>query len=252
MPARRPDDLPDDPIASSGGRRIPFEPPAADPLAVVGRDQGESGSDRDADQPGERDPTLRVRVVEEQEDRADQRAGGEDGVLERAEPEHPHARLLGRDAEILEGLDVHCEPAARDEHPEPGGDDRSRPQSTELDAAAHVSDLAVRERVADVRGDRARHGERDPVPVRVPEMRRDGAVPRRAGDEDRGDQRDRGGEDHEHDDVVRLLLAVVGEQHLERSAPANAPARHRSLCTHMRPGGFEPPTRGLEVRRSVH
>ena len=36
-------------------------------------------------------------------------------------------------------------PAAGNEHPEPGGDDRARPQRAELDAAPDAGDLAVRE-----------------------------------------------------------------------------------------------------------
>ena len=196
--------------------------------------------------------------------------------------------------------------------PNPADDDRAGPQRAELDAASHVGDLAVRERVADVRGDRAGHRERDPVPVRVPETRGDRHVPRRPGDEDRRDERERGGEDHEHHDVVRLVLAVVGEQHLEGAATPQAQSglfghcllrshytheecasvvgarsgrsrgraggdlcplrasrnpvrRPAPLCrppgagrmahvgqSSMRPGGFEPPTNGLEVRRSVH
>ena len=110
-------------------------------------------------------------------------------------------------------------PPRGNEHPEAGGDDRARPQRAELDAAADVGDLAVRERVADVRGHGTGHREREPVPVRVPEPRGDGHVARRARDEDRRDQRERGRDDHDHHDVVRLVLAVVGEQHLEGAAP---------------------------------
>ena len=84
--------------------------------------------------------------VAEQEDRADEGAGREDGVLERAEPEHPHARLVARNSEILERLEVDRESATRDEHPEAGRDDRTGPQSAESDAASDVRDLAVRER----------------------------------------------------------------------------------------------------------
>ena len=158
-------------------------------------------------------------MLEEQEDRADQGAGGEDGVLERSEPEHAHARLFGRHAEILECLDVDREPAAGDEHPEPGRDDRARPQRAQLDAAADVGDLAVRERVADVRSDRAGDGEREPVRVHVAEPRGDGHVARRARDEDRGDEREARCDDHQHHDLMRLVVAVVREQHLEGAAP---------------------------------
>ena len=161
-------------------------------------------------------------MVEQQEDRADQGAGGKDRVLERAEPEHPDPCLVPRDAEILERLDVHREPAAGDEHPEPGGDDRARPQRAELDAASDVGDLAVGERVADVGGHGTGHRERDPVPVRVPQTGGDGHVARRARDEDRRDQRERGRDHHDHHDVVRLVLAVMGEQHLEGAAPPHA------------------------------
>ena len=129
-----------------------------------------------------------------------------------------------------------------------------------LHAAADVRDLAIRERVTDVRGDRARDGEREPVRVRVPETRGDGHVARRPRDEDRRDERQRRRDDHQHHDVVRLVLAVVREQHAERTATPIAPDLTRRVILRlyprrsreMRPGGFEPPTRGLEVRRSVH
>ena len=108
--------------------------------------------------------------VAEQEDRADEGAGREDRVLERAEPEYPHARLIARNAEILERLEVDRESAARSEHPEAGRDDRAGPQSAEPDAAADVGDLAVRECVADVRGQGSGNCEGNPVPVRVPDV----------------------------------------------------------------------------------
>ena len=92
------------------------------------------------------------------------------------------------------------------------------------------------------------------MPVRVPDVRGDGNVARRAGHEDRRDQRERGRDDHQHHDVMRLVLAVVSQQHLEGPASAKAPggrSRHGCffLCSTevMRPGGFEPPTRGLEA-----
>src|SRR5207237_376219 len=78
-----------------------------------------------------------------------------------------------------------------------------------LDAAAHVGDLPVREGVADVGGDGARDREREPVRVRVPETGGDGHVTSRPGDEDRCDERQRGGDDHQHHDVVCLVVAVV-------------------------------------------
>ncbi len=313
MPARRGDDLPDDADRLERRPEDRLQPAAADPLAVVDGDQRERSADRDADRPRERDRALRVRVVREQEDRADQGAGRENGVLERAEPEHPYARLVAWDAEILERLDVHREPTAGDEHAEAGGDDRTRPQRAQLDAAPDVGDLAVRERVADLRGHGPRDCERDPVPVGMPEVRGDRHVPRGSRDEDRRDERERGREDHEHHHVVRLVLPVVGEQHLEGAAPPQAKGGLRGHCLlrsqytqeecasvvgvasgaaagdatgrrplppprveeprpppratvppagcrpvdpsepiAMRPGGFEPPTRGLEVRRSVH
>ena len=155
-------------------------------------DQREHCPGRDADRPRERDRALRVRVVREQEDRADQGAGREDGVFERAEAEHPHARFVAWDAEILERLDVHREPTAGDEHAEAGGDDRTRPQRAQLDAATHVRDLAVRERVPDLRGDGSRDREREPVRVRMPEVRGDRPVPCGSRDEDRRDKRERG------------------------------------------------------------
>jgi hypothetical protein len=43
----------------------------------------------------------------------------------------------------------------------------------------------------------------------VPDVRGDRDVARRAGDEDRRDERERGGDDHQHHDVMRLLLAVM-------------------------------------------
>ena len=110
-----------------------------------------------------------MRVVQQQEDRADEGAGREDCVLERAETEHPDPRLLRRDAEIFERLDVDGEPAAGDEHPESGGDDRGGAQRAEPNAAADVGDLPVGKRVADVRGDGARNREREPIRVRVPD-----------------------------------------------------------------------------------
>ena len=61
-------------------------------------------------------------------------------------------------------------------------------------------------------------------------------------DRDRRAERERTGEDHESHEVLGLVLAVMGEQSERAVRPA----------AHMRPGGFEPPTRGLEVRRSVH
>ena len=112
---------------------------------------------------------------QEQEDRADAGAGREDRVLERAEAEHPHARLVARDAEILERLDVDREPAAGMNIPKPAATIAPARSALEPDAAADVRDLAVREGVADVRGHGARHRERDPVPVRVPDVRGDGA-----------------------------------------------------------------------------
>ena len=80
-------------IASSGGPRI-SQPAAADPRAVTDRDHSERGPDGKAIV--HESVTARcVRVVGEQQDRADQRAAGEHAVLERAEPEHPHPRLRG-------------------------------------------------------------------------------------------------------------------------------------------------------------
>ena len=49
------------------------------------------------------------------------------------------------------------------------------------------------------------------------------------------------------DDAARIALAEgsCGAVLIDRAAPA-------PWCDSVRPGGFEPPTRGLEVRRSVH
>ena len=82
-----------------------------------------------------------------------------------------------------------------------------------------MCDLAVRERVADVGGDGADDREREPVGVSVADAGGNGHVARRAGHEDRRDQRQRCRDEHQHHDVMRLVLAVVGEQNAERAAP---------------------------------
>ena len=237
MPPRRRDDLPDDSDRFERWAEHAAQAAAAKPLAVTDGEQGKRRSRRNADRPRERYRALRVPVVDEHEDRADERTRREDGVLERAETEHPDPGLVGRHAEILERLDVDGESAARNEHPEPGGDDRGRAQPPELDAAAHVGDLPVREGVADVGGDGARDREREPVRVRVPETGGDGHVTSRPGDEDRCDERQRGGDDHQHHDVVCLVVAVVCEHHAEGAATPIAlscPARHRPLVPKAR------------------
>src|SRR5579863_4599480 len=104
-----------------------------------------------------------------------------------------------------------------------------------------MRDLAVREDVADVRRERAGEREREPVEVRVPRDVGNRSKPRDPSDRDRRDERERARKDDEDDEVLRLMLAMVGEQAERAVRPA----------AHMRPGGFEPPTRGLEVRRSV-
>ena len=105
-------------------------------------------------------------------------AGREERVLERAEAEDADARLAVGDAGLPEGVEVDCEPAARDERPEACGDGRSGRAAAHLRPFLDAGDLAVAERVPDVREDLGREG--DDEPDRGTPCRRSATAPKPA------------------------------------------------------------------------
>src|SRR5439155_8848135 len=119
----------------------------------------------------------------------------------RAQTEDAHACLARLQPRGFQGLPVDHEPSANHERAEAGGDDRACASNPEPWAALEARDLAIRDDIAEVRGDL--HPERDGQPdrVEVAELVEHAAEAGRPRDSDRRTERE-GSPDPDEDRVL--------------------------------------------------
>lgn len=173
---------------------------------------------------------------EQDDDRADERRGGEDGVLERSEREHPRDRVLSAKAGAAERPVVDREAARRVRGREDAeaGDDRAHRQSQrEHRPAVNAGDGAHGEHVPEIGRHLAGEADREPDRHDVLDRVYQPAIARHVGETDRRRRCERSGADQDED--VAPLEAERGPDRLRPSPPA----RHdRSSRSH---GGVELP-----------
>jgi len=183
------------------GESVPPTPAPAQAVAQPQRREREDAADGHGDRPGHRQPRSRlVHVVDEHHDRDDARCGGEERVLEGAEPQDPDARLAIADPFLAERMEVEREASAGDERAEAGCDEGDRPRRCQRRPAFDAGHLAVGEDVPHV-GERLR-AERGRQPDAVDSAqavrdRTEAGGPRDA-DEGGGGKRGREGDEEDH------------------------------------------------------
>ena len=174
---------------------------AAQPVAKPQRREREHAAGRHGDRPGHGQAATRlVDVVEQQQNRNDARGRRQQRVLERAEPEHAHARLAIVHELLPKCVQVDGEPSAGDEDAETRRNEGNGPRVGEAWSVLDPSNLAVGEHIAEVRKQLARQAQGKPDELRP--GRRAGHLAEIGGLSDqpgRAGHEDRGGDEGEHE-----------------------------------------------------
>jgi hypothetical protein len=151
------------------------------------RQRGERGgeAERHRDHPRQCEAETRVsRTARDQNHRGERSGGCEDGVLQKAEPEHTDAGLLRLQSSGLERMPVDDEAASNDESAEAGRDDRSCSREPEARPALDSGDLAIGDDVPEVGCELHPERDRQPDRIEVLQLAENALEPRSPGNAD--------------------------------------------------------------------
>jgi hypothetical protein len=192
----------------------------ADPMPQAERRECSDEPERHRDRPREGEAEAGARRAAREDDHSRKRCDRrEHGVLEGTEPEHADACLTRIEAGILERMPVDGEPAANDEDAEAGRHDRAGAPKAKTRPTLCARQLAVRDDVAEVRGELHRERDRQPVGVRGTELAQDRAEAGRPGDTGHRSQGEARTEEHEQRMLRRVALQMGGR-------PQESPKSH--------------------------
>jgi hypothetical protein len=127
----------------------------------------ERASDRNADDPGQRQAATHGRLANEQHDRGDDRSRRQHTVFERTETEHTGTSLPCAQPDSLQSLVVEREAATLQEDTEPGRNQRRHLRPVEGTSPVGADDLAVGDRVAEVSDHLRCQRSAEPRPARM-------------------------------------------------------------------------------------